>query len=128
LPGITLFGLFVLSTWVPRPLEGGSALFDLAPRLYVALMYCVLFLIVEDIPRYERWIWGRSIEVNPAEGDVVRAAWDTGMSIMGFALTAIMTYFVIQTFVPILSGYALVVATAYGLLGAVPLYLRPFRM
>lgn len=125
LPGIVFFGLFVLSTEIPRPVFSDSVLLDALARGMVALILGGNFFILADSGQYDRWFYGRILEPTTPKGDLARMLWVGALCVMLFAFTAVMARWAILTFIPVVEPQALSSAILLGLLTAARLWARP---
>lgn len=118
LPAITVYALLVVSQRMPRPLLSDSGLLDLLARIWLCFILAGNFFLIADIRKYERWLYGPTREI--AESDVASKLWNGFTSLLFFVLTAVLSAWTVQTFLPGIVQYRNLVAVAYGFIAAFP--------
>lgn len=125
LPSVGAYSLLVISGIQPRPLLWNSALFDFGVRLWITVWWCWAWLINGDLDRHERWFYGgRTLDDPDGYVDLATRMWNTGMFVLGSVLMALISRWVILTFLPALTNCAVPTAVVLGLSYGLPTLFR----
>ena len=123
-PLIVVCLLLFISPKLPRALFLGSSFFDLIARLWLCVIFCMGYIILSDLEKYQSWFYRGKGKKENSKYDIVTSVFNTTMSVMLGSFAAIVSSWSIHTFLPIFNNFALGLAFLNGVIFFAPLFYK----
>jgi hypothetical protein len=121
-PATAICSLLLISPRIPRDLFLGSRVLDLVTRIWLCIMFCMGYIILSDLERYQSWFYQSKKRNLSPDNDFATRIFNITMSIMLGIFATLISWWTIRTFLPVLDNFALALAVLNGVLFFAPLF------
>jgi hypothetical protein len=122
LPLLVAFLLLIVSSNISRPLFSGSKLLDLIARVWVCVIFSMGYIILSDLEKYKALFYGAKIDNVNSIIETSTVIANISIAVIFGIFAALISWWSVRTFVPILSDMALIIALLNGILFFAPIF------
>jgi hypothetical protein len=123
-PATTICSLLLISPRLPRDLFFNSRVLDFVTRIWLCIMFCMGYIILSDLERYQSWFYQNKKKNLSSDNDFSTRVFNITMSLMLGIFASLISWWTIRTFLPVLDNFALALAVLNGVLFFTPLFFQ----
>ena len=124
MPLIVAILLLIVSQSITRPLFFDSFIVDLVVRIWLCICFCLGYIILANIKKYESWFYQRKYEDLKSKNNLPTTLWNISRGIMFGLFSGLVSWWTVQVFLPNFIPICWFIAILHGLVFSLPIVIQ----